>query len=301
MKRLPPLNALRAFSMAARVASFTKAGEVMHVTQGAISRQVKLLEDWLGVRLFLREPPSLSLTPAGEALAQGLSRAFALMEESVAQVVQAQHQHPQMLTLNVPPTFATRWLAPRLASFRLECPHIDLSITTDRIVHLQEARRHDCLVVYEQHGWPQMRCERLMQEQHIMVCSPSLWSKDQPPALRLATLLHILDADQRLPVWEQWVARHGLIDVNTQAGLNFSTLDQAINASMAGAGIVVVDQVMVVRELAEDLLRRMDGREMSGPYGYWFMDLTSRPEQKSMAAAFRQWLMAQVELDLRKP
>jgi LysR family transcriptional regulator, glycine cleavage system transcriptional activator len=299
MKRLPPLNALRAFSMAAHFTSFTKAGEVMHVTQGAVSRQVKLLEDWLGVRLFVREHPSISLTPAGRALAHGLSQAFALMEESVAHVVQAQHR--QMLNINVPPTFATRWLAPRLASFRLQCPHIDLSITTDRIVHRLEARQHDCLVVYAQQGWPQMHCERLMQEKHISVCSPSLWSQHQPPSLRLATLLHILDGHQRLPVWEQWVTTHGLTDVNTQAGLNFSTLDQAINASKAGAGIVLVDKAMVVRDLAEDLLRRMDDREMDGPYGYWFIDVTSKPEQKSMVAAFRQWLMAQVGQDPPTP
>jgi LysR family glycine cleavage system transcriptional activator len=292
MKRLPPLNALRAFATAARSGSFTKAGEAMHVTQGAISRQVKLLEDWLGVRLFVREHQSISLTPAGEELAHGLSQAFGLMEDAVAQVALAQPR--QMLTINVPPTFATRWLAPRLSDFRLQCPHIDLSITTDRIVHLKEARHHDCLVVYDQQGWPQMRCERLMQEKHIMVCSPSLWSNHQPPSPRATTLLHILDGEKRLPVWEQWVVTHGLSDVNTKAGLNFSTLDQAINASVAGAGIVLVDQAMIVRELGEGLLRRMDEREADGPNGYWFMEVTSNPGQKTLVAAFRQWLLDQV-------
>ena len=271
----------------------------MHVTQGAISRQVKLLEEWLGVRLFVREHQSISLTPAGEELAHGLSQAFGLMEQAVAQAVQALPR--QMLTINVPPTFATRWLAPRLSGFRLQCPHIDLSITTDRIVHRKDARHHDCLVVYDQQGWPQMRCERLQQEKHIMVCSPSLWTGQHPPSLRQSTLLHILDGERRLPVWEQWVATHGLKDVNTQAGLNFSTLDQAINASVAGAGIVVVDQAMIVRELGEGLLRRMDEREMDGPYGYWFVDVTSSPEQQSLVSSFRAWLMAQTGLDQHTP
>lgn len=206
MKRLPPLNALRAFATAAQTGSFTKAGELLHVTQGAISRQVKMLEQHLDTRLFERAHQSVSLTPAGQALSDALLNAFGQIEEAVEKARQTPAR--QMLNINAPPTFATRWLAPRLSDFRSQYPFIDLSITTDRIQTLKSARQHDCLVFFDQAPWPDLACQRLMQEHHIMACSPSLWHGNQPPKLVKATLLHILDGDKRLPVWEHWDRSH---------------------------------------------------------------------------------------------
>lgn len=294
MKRLPPLNALRAFATAAQTGSFTKAGELLHVTQGAISRQVKMLEQHLDTRLFERAHQSVSLTPAGQALSDALLNAFGHMEEAVEKVRQTPAR--QMLNINAPPTFATRWLAPRLSDFRSQYPFIDLSITTDRIQTLKSARQHDCLVFFDQAPWPDLACQLLMQEHHIMACSPSLWHGNQPPKLVKATLLHILDGDKRLPVWEQWDLHFGLSGVDTQGGLHFSTLDQAINASIAGAGILVVDQTMIIQELQSGLLKRFDDRELMGPQAYWFAEITQNSQQKELVTTFRTWLMKQLSL-----
>ena len=289
MRRLPPLNALKAFAVAAREGSFTRAGEVLHVTQGAISRQVKQLETALGVTLFIRVHQAVELTPVGKELAESLGRLFAEMEVAVNQAA-GQHR-PQMLTVNVPPTFATRWLAPRLWDFRARFPHIDLSITTDRITAIREARSIDCLIVFDQHPWQRTACELVMKERHVMVSSPALWSSGKPPALPGATMLHVLDGGQRLPVWEQWIAQHGPQALDARPGLTFSTLDQAISAAIAGAGVVIVDEAMVVRELQSGELVRHNTLHVEGPFAYWFVLPEREPSMPARVQDFKTWVM----------
>lgn len=292
VKRLPPLNALRAFSVAAREGSFTLAGEALHVTQGAISHQIKQLETALGVALFVRLHQAVELTAAGRELADTLNRLFAEMEVAVNRA--AGKQRPQMLSVNAPPTFATRWLAPRLSDFRARYPHIDLSITTDRINSLRDARSLDCLVVFGQEPWPRVESKLLQKERQIMVSSPALWVRNQPPPIPGATMLHVLDGGERLPVWELWIAKHGPSDLDVRPGLTFSTLDQAINAAIAGTGVVVVDECMVVRELQSGQLRRHSNLLMDGPYGYWFVLPPVPATPPPRVQHFMDWMLEQM-------
>ena len=289
MKRLPPLNALKAFAVAAREGSFTQAGVVLHVTQGAISRQIKQLETALGVPLFVRVHQAVELTPVGAELADTLGRLFGEMEVAVGRAA-GQHR-PQMLTVNVPPTFGTRWLAPRLSDFRARFPYIDLHITTDRIGTVRDARALDCLVVFSEAPWPKTRCEPVMKECHVMVSSPSLWRAGKPPSLPGATLLHVLDGGERLPVWEQWIDLHGPKGLDARPGLTFSTLDQAINAAIAGAGVVIVDEAMVVRELQSGQLKRHNALTMEGPFAYWFVLPGSQAATPARVHDFKDWLI----------
>jgi DNA-binding transcriptional LysR family regulator len=293
MKRLPPLNALRAFSIAAQTGSFTKAGVEMNVTQGAISRQIKLLEETMEINLFVRVHQSIILTPAGKELAKVLEHAFGLMETAVEKATKSPAR--QLLTINVPPTFATRWLAPRLSDFRLKHPLIDLSITTENIKSTKEARQYDCLIVYDHMAWPKVPCKLLMLERHVMASSPELWRDNMPPTSDNATQLHIMDGGKRLPVWEQWAAIYGTSDVIAQPCLNFSTLDQAISASVEGAGIFIVDQTMIVKELKSGLLRKFNTRQMDGPCGYWFIDVTHNAARKNLLSTFNEWLLGQIQ------
>ena len=298
VKRLPSLNALKAFAVAAQQGSFTLAGEVLHVTQGAISRQVKQLEASMGVALFVRVHQKVELTEAGRELAATLNRLFDEMEDAVELAVEKAtgRARRQMLNVNVPPTFATRWLAPRLSDFRARFPHIDVSITTDRIQSLRDARGMDCLIVFGTQAWPQTVCEPLLQERHIMVSSPSLWRDGQPRPLADSTLLHILDGDRRIPVWEAWIAQHGPSDLDARPGLTFSTLDQAINAAVAGAGVVVVDQAMIVREIRSGVLCRHGTQTMEGPNGYWFLETGMQAATQGHVADFKKWLLDQMVL-----
>jgi LysR family transcriptional regulator, glycine cleavage system transcriptional activator len=286
--RLPPLNALRSFSAAAEMGSFTKAGEVLFVSQGAVSRQVKQLESWVGKPLFLRTAQGLELTDAGRRLAATVASAFGEIE-SVADDIKKTADR-LLLTVNLPPTFATRWLAPRLASFRRLHPLIDFAITTEPARRPRDLKGADAAVVFSDDAWSGYLSDRLRLERHVLVASPTLWAHGSPPALQDCTLLHILDGATRMPVWERWCADHGLPGLDTQSGLAFSTLDQVISAALAGAGVAIVDEAMVQPELHAGTLRRLNLLSTDGAYGYWFVSLTQDPARRAAVQLFRDWL-----------
>ena len=295
MKRLPPLHALRAFDAAVRTGSFTRAGETLHVTQGAVSRQIKQLEDWLGKPVFVRHYQGLILTPVGSVLAKSLDAAFGTIQDAVEQI---QHLGArQRIAVNVPETFASRWLAPRLRAFHGRQPDIDLSITTSAVTHLREAQQYDCLVMFLDEPWAKGDCRLLRQEHYIAVASPELWVDGAEPSFAHATLLHVLAGAgaRRLPIWENWFASLGLRHIDPRPGIAFSTMDQAINAAVSGAGVAVVDAPMVERDLAEHRLRRIGVHELTGKHGYWFVEPGERalrdPAHSAVVALFQSWLL----------
>ncbi|MEO8541949.1 MAG: LysR substrate-binding domain-containing protein [Burkholderiaceae bacterium] len=293
MKRLPPLTALRAFDAAVRTSSFTRAGEALHVTQGAISRQVKVLEDWLGKPVFVRHYQGLTLTPAGSLLAHSLDAAFGTIQDAVEQIGYLGAR--QRISVNVPETFASRWLAPRLRAFHSRHPDIDLTITTNAVANQREAQQYDCLVLFLDQPWSKGDCRLLRQEQYVAVASPELWQDALAPALDKLTLLHVLAGSKRLPLWEGWFASLGIRHVDPRPGIAFSTMDQAINAAVSGAGVAVVDAPMVERELAEQRLRRLDNHELTASHGYWFVEprdaALREPAHSAVVALFQAWLL----------
>ena len=293
MKRLPPLNALRAFDASVHTGSFTRAGETLHVTQGAISRQIKQLEDWLGKPVFVRHYQGLILTPAGSVLAKSLDSAFGTIQDAVEQI---QHLGArQRIAVNVPETFASRWLAPRLRAFHGRHPDIDLSITTSTVTNLREAQQYDCLVMFLDEPWAKGDCRLLRQEHYIAVASPELWVDGAPPSLANSTLLHVLAGSKRLLIWENWFASLGIRSIDPKPGIAFSTMDQAINAAVSGAGVAVVDAPMAERDLADQRLRRLDTHELTGTHGYWFVEPGERglrdPAHSAVVALFQSWLL----------
>lgn len=290
-KRLPPLNALRVFAAAARTENFMQAGESLYVTQGAVSRQIKQLEVWLGVPVFTRTHRGVLLTPAGRQLATAVDTAFQHID-TVVQNLQ-HHNLRQQLAINLPPTFATRWMAPRLPDFRRQFAHIDLSITTHDVHALRDVRHCDCAIAFSAQAWADGDCSLLMVEQHVMLASPMLWNGAQAPRLKDATLLHITDGNVRMPIWEHWCAAQGLTDVNPKPGLSFSTLDQVINAALAGAGVAIVDEAMVPKELAAGSLRPLSDIKVAGPHGYWFVNLARDADSRALVGLFRDWLASQ--------
>lgn len=293
MARLPPLNTLRVFYIASQTKSFTKAATQLHVTQGAVSRQIKALEDSLGIPLFIRQHHELVLTPSGENLAFTVAQAFKLLEDGIAQVRPSLTR--QKLLVNVPQTFASRWLAPRLRSFQEQYPHLDLSITTDIITSQTQAQRYDCCLIFSNSAWPHGDSELLHLERHAVVASPKLWVEGAVNNIDNFTLLHLLNNDGTLlPIWKHWFANSQHANSFNQAGITFSSLDQAINAAVAGAGIALVDRLMIERELEAKQLIQVDSREMRGPYGYWLIS-TERKKNESQSSyhasmQLREWL-----------
>ncbi|OIN07421.1 LysR family transcriptional regulator [Oceanisphaera psychrotolerans] len=281
MRSLPALTSLRVFETTGKCLSFTQAATQLHVTQSAVSRQIKQLEDYLGVPLFIRRHHQLELTEAGSQLLTKLEQSFNLMETAVQELRDPKQR--QKLTLLIPPTFASRWLAPRLANFHTHSPELELSIHNSDSEH----SLFDCSIRFGRTARPSHYSELVMLEQHIAVCAPELL--EQAEQLN-GTLLHILHKGERLPIWENWLQAAGLTgQVDAGRGMEFSTLDQVTNAAVNGAGFAIVDKRMINRELKTGALVPFSQVEVSGPYGYW-LDIRAERQGLAKVMRFTEWL-----------
>lgn len=288
MRQLPSLNSLRVFEEVARHRSFSQAAQVLSVTQGAVSRQIKQLEDYLGVALFSRSPQGLALTEAGTALAPELGQAFEQIEQALQRLRVPNLR--QRLRIVAPPTWATRWLSAHLRDFCRQHPAISLSVT-QHASHDSPAEV-DCQIRFGLQAAPHCHSRLLVMERHLAVASPELFSAGQAPDLRDHSLLHILHDGKRLQVWENWLAAMGRKDIDAGAGLEFGTLDQVIHTALAGGGLAVIDRQMIERELADGHLLPITPVEVIGPYGYW-LDVAHDKHGLSKVQRFTHWLSHQ--------
>lgn len=287
MRSLPSLTALRVFETAGKQLSFTLTAKQLHVTQGAVSRQIKQLEDYLGVPLFVRLHHKLELTDAGRQLLFKLEQSFNLMEGAIQDIRDPNQR--QKLNILAPPTFATRWLAGRLTDFRYRYPELELSIHD----HHSDQVRFDCEIRFGRTAKPKHFSELLFLEQHIPVCIPELTERTCHLEKEANNLLHILHEGKKLPVWHDWLYAAQLNDViDADRGIEFSTLDQVINAIKTGAGFAVIDTNMISSELRDNILMKFSDVEVSGPYGYW-LDIPADNQGLSKVIHFTDWLREQ--------
>lgn len=285
MRQLPSLNMLRIFEEVARHRSFSQAALGLNVTQGAVSRQIKQLEDYLGVALFIRSPQGLSLTEAGIALSPHLSGAFDHIERAL-QAVRVPNLR-QRLRIVAPPTWATRWLSAHLRAFCQRYPDINLSVT-NQLSH-DSLAEIDCHIRFGLEAANHCHSQLLVMERHMAVASPELFIAGQAPDLQQFPLLHILHNGKRLKVWENWLEAVGREDVDAEQGLEFSTLDQVIHTALAGGGLAVIDRQMIEKELANGSLLPITPLEVIGPYGYW-LDVANDKQGLSKVQLFTDWL-----------
>lgn len=285
MRRLPSLIALRFFEETARHMSFNRAAIALCVTQGAVSRQIKLLEESLGAKLFERDHKGIRLTSAGLQFLPCLSDAFDMIERGCRQITAAKGQ--RRLVVAVPPTFATQWFSPRLGSLAAELPDVELSIRT------QPSPDCHCTIRFGRHALPEAHSELLMMERHVLVGAPRLLAQPLDTLLDSLPALHVLHNDARLGLWPNWLAKAGLPARYSDNGIEFSTLEQAIRAAGKGAGLAIVDRNMIVEELADGALAQFSDVEVTGPYGYW-LDVAPRHAALEHVPAFASWMRDEV-------
>jgi LysR family transcriptional regulator, glycine cleavage system transcriptional activator len=295
MRRLPSLSALRSFEEASRTLSFTKAAQNLHVTQGAISRQIRLLEDYLGTPLFMRHHHRLEITPAGKRLLPTLQAAF----DSIAHTLDTIRSDPSnsLLSINAAPTLATRWLTPRLRDFQARHPDLRISVTNEYGPLHGTERNEDCQIRFGMEPLPGGQSTLLMRERHVLVGSARQFEGPAADEAALRALLaahpwlYILDIDRRLLVWEAWLEAAGFDVAMAPAGeLEFSTLDQVIHAAVAGLGIAVADHHMIEQELANGTLVQLSPVEVTGPSGYW-LDVRPEVQETLRVRNFSGWLV----------
>jgi LysR family transcriptional regulator, glycine cleavage system transcriptional activator len=294
---MPALNALKAFEVAGRTGSFTRAAELLNVTQSAVSRQVRQLEEQLEEPLLQRRHHHLELTAAGRVLLQALQQSFDKIELTVRSIQEKTHLN--RLRVNAPPTFASRWLMPRLGRLREQHPELEISLTTRTQDSLVESSVLDCAIRFGNGEWDGLDNVLLMQERHVAVCAPALLARRQDQNgidLNRFTLLHVLASDdQRYLTWQHWLKAAGIEGVDTLGGYEFDLLDHAIRAAVDGLGITIADRNMIARELASGQLTQVLNVHVDGHQSYW---LVTRPEQTALPhlVQFKEWLQQEVWL-----
>lgn len=298
-RRLPPLNALRAFEAAARHLSFAKAADELRVTPAAVSHQIKALEAHLGTPLFRRLNKAVLLTDAAQILLPGVRDGFDRLAQAVEKL--AGRDAGAMLTVSVTPSFGARWLLPRLDRFRARHPEITVRFdATERLVDF--AREPiDMGVRYGSGRYAGLESTPLIQEEVFPVCSPRLLDGPRPlraPGdLRHHVLIHTdWDArDDTSPDWRMWLLAAGVTDVDPTKGLMFGETNLAIQAAIEGQGVVLSSDVLSTNDIAAGRLVRLFDVRMSGDSGYgYFVVAPKATARLPKVIAFRDWLLAEV-------
>ncbi len=211
MRRLPPLNALRIFEVAARTGSYAEAGAALGLTHGAVSRQIAALEAWLGQRLFVRTGRRMAATPAARAFAAEVSLAFDRVTAAAEACGRPAARH--ILRVSAPTTFALRWLIPRLEAFHAAYPQVEVAVTTTTTLHDELRGGFDLAVrrgSAERDAWPQYRATAFLPEADTLIVSPAL-SERAPLREPADVARHVLLASETRPGdWADWLARAGL-------------------------------------------------------------------------------------------
>jgi LysR family glycine cleavage system transcriptional activator len=288
---LPPLASLRAFEAAARHLSFKRAAAELAVTPTAISHQIRLLEETLGQRLFERRPRQVRLTAAGHELFPVLRDGFAGFAEVIDRLKQTRSH--QSLTVSVLPSFATKWLMPRLARFQAAFPDIHLNLHTTTAPVDLHAGMSDVAIRYGPGPYPGLVTQTLFTERFAPVCSPHL-NVGEPVDLRRCVLLHAQwrIPDDKTPTWARWCKAANLRYVDTGAGLGFTDDTHAIQAAIAGQGVMLSGLALVTEELARGLLVQPFGPELDG-HAYHLLHTGRGPNQKQVDA-FAGWLASEI-------
>ena len=287
-RRLPPLNQLRAFEAAARHNSFTKAAAEMHLTQGAISRQVKALEDYLGFELFIRTATGVDMTPEARRYGSRLTKALDGIATATAELT-ATRSH-SVITIRGFTTFFVRWLVPRLPEFERLHPDIEVRLigSSDRVDFQRDPI--DLGVLYGNGGWPGLAADLLFVDELVPVCSAQL-ATGLPPLTTPADLARhtLLHHSQRPRDWPDWLQLAEFPDVQGASARTFKDLSIAYECMSAGMGLVMGQRAYLQEQLASGMLVAPFETVLRRGAGYYMACRQDSADQEKIVV-FRAWL-----------
>ena len=295
MSRPPlPLTALRAFEAAARHKSFTHAAEELHVTQAAVSHQVKSLEQHIGIELFRRLPRSLMLTPEGEALLPDLRDAFDRMALAVDRI--GRQAGSRTLVVSLLTTFALTWLVPRLHRFQTLHPDIDVRMTASS--RLTDFTREDVDIAIRSasDADPILYSMRLLSDRLTPLCGRRY--RDRLKVLDDLRKVPLIDTGAE-PEWPVWLQAVGLGDLKPRRWLTFDSTKIGVEAAIAGAGVAIGPPNLFRDDLEEGRLFQPFPQIVESGKSWWLVcprEAVDRPKVR----AFRQWIEQEVAADLRQ-
>jgi LysR family glycine cleavage system transcriptional activator len=293
MERLPPLNAVRAFEATARHLSVTGAAAELHVTPGAVSRQVRALESFLGMALLKRGHREISLTRRGEEYYKSISKSLLLLQDATNRVKKATRKHPLKIRAYI--TFAVRWLIPRLSGFHAAHPTLEVLLTAS-LDPVDFARDDlDAAIRLCAGDQPGVKAYRLVSNILTPVCSPALLRSGSPlrsPAdLARHTLLHSIG---RPDDWSHWLRANAPGEpLDAYAGQTYQSSELAYQAAIEGQGVAMAQLVLVENDLAaKRLIRPLRNTLDMGTFTYYLLTPAGRPESAQLKE-FREWLLDQ--------
>ena len=296
MRTIPPLNALRAFEAAARTGSFKKAGSELHVSQSAVSHQVKHLEEVLKVALFHRGGRAVTLTDAGRILLPFLQQAFDSISDGTRLLTQPARE--DVLTVRMYSTFAVRWLVSRLHRFQERHTELKVRLVTAQLDPMLPDRDVDLAVVIGQPVRGRVHYQYLFSPTIFPVCSPKLIAGRKPPRrpsdLAEFTILQVYpSADD----WVTWIAATGAKGIDPDAGLRFDSYDHALRMAARGMGVALAMQPYVDEDLAAGLLVTPLPRHAVPSPGDWHLVYMYEHRRVRKIEQFQSWLLEEIVAD----
>ena len=286
--RLPPLGAVRAFDAVARHASFKLAADEIGVTPTAISHQIRVLEEALNQRLFMRSARAVTLTAAGEILLHASTQIFATLREAVDKLYA--DQQPQTLTLSTTSNFLTNWLVPRLPSLQQAYPQMTLRLHSGTALVDVEGSMADCAIRYGTQVDDRLDTTRLYRDKFVLVVSPQLQLQSVDD-LHKVTLFHV--ENRRIPstepTWQQWKETFGPADLHVEAGIHFDDETHAIQAAIAGQGVLLASELLIQRALDQGLLQIALPGSLPGA-DYTFVTSMEKAQREDVQQ-FKHWLL----------
>ena len=295
----PPLNSLRAFEAAARHLSFQNAAEELSVTPGAISQQIKKLEDILQTPLFHRDSRAVTLTEAGRVLRPDLSRGFESLDDAVQQLKQsAEHQH---ITVSMTPSFAAKWLVPRLEKWTAQQPNVDVRISASLGLANFGPDGVDLGVRFGSGNYDGLTSALLLKESFVVVCSPIFIDGSKqiktPEDLHDHTLIHV-SGPQGTPGtdWQEWLKSAGVDGIDTSRGLVFDDTAVAILAAIGGQGVLLSRRALVEDDITADRLALPFDLDLPLEFA-WRIVAPEGKLKRPEVCAFRDWLLSEAQSD----
>jgi LysR family glycine cleavage system transcriptional activator len=296
-RRLPPLNALRAFEAAARHMNFSRAADELSVTPGAVSQQIQNLEDYIGAALFRRTPKGLLLTDAAQTALPALREAFDRLAEAASLLTAA--VDGRRVTVSAAPSFAAKWLMPRLGRFEAAHPEVDVWLTAGMELVDFASGEVDIAIRYGSGRYPGLEVTQLMRETVAPVISPDLLGEKPLAALEdLAhhTLLHdgSPDADESCPDWAMWLAARGIKGVDGARGPRFNQSSLVIEGAVNGRGVALAKRALAQADL--DAGRLISPFDISTDVDFAYYVVHPKAKGRlSQVRAFAGWLKAEAD------